>query len=200
MLGSFEWPLLPLRWQRGVYFVKLPDVLDFQSQVTYCIIFSASVLGRLWVKGTAISIALFYSLLKCIIIIIICSRLSCVLFPSDGILFKRIAYYIQTCKKTSLCVLFPCIWLTVTVRQIQMPPLDIWYSQHSMVVYSYISSDVWVLTEMTRGIIIVSLQLYCKILCEPLSIWVFGSICRKKLKCAYCLVCGGQARELCCVM
>lgn len=83
-------------------------------------------------------------------------------------------------------------------RQIQKPLLDIRYSQHFTVVY--ISSDVWVLTEMMRGIIIISLQLYCKILCEPLSIWVFGSICRKKFKCAHCLVCGGEARELYCVM
>jgi len=35
ILGSFEWPLFPLRWRSGIYFVKLPDVLDLQSQVTF---------------------------------------------------------------------------------------------------------------------------------------------------------------------
>lgn len=39
---------------------------------------------------------------------------------------------------------------------------------------------------MSRGIVIMSCQLYCKTLCEPLSIWVFGSICRNKSKCAHC--------------
>jgi len=69
------------------------------------IIFSASVLGRLWVKkGTAVSVALFYSLLKYIIIIIICPRLSCVLLTSDRVFFNRIAYYIRTVQENvTLC-------------------------------------------------------------------------------------------------
>jgi hypothetical protein len=73
------------------------------------VIFSASVLGRLWVKGTAISVLLFYSLLKYIIIIIIIIRsgLSYVLFPSDCSFFKRIAYYIETVQENvTLCFIF----------------------------------------------------------------------------------------------
>ena len=37
----------------------------------YFVIFSASVLGRLWMKGTAISVVLFYLLLKYVVVVVV---------------------------------------------------------------------------------------------------------------------------------
>ena len=66
-------------------FLSFQIFLIFKAKFSYFFIFSASVLKRLWVKGTAISITvLFYSLYRTaiyriIIIIIIIS----ILFPSS---------------------------------------------------------------------------------------------------------------------
>jgi len=42
--------------------LNLQLFLISRSKVSYFLIFSASILGRLWVKGTAVSQVLFYSL------------------------------------------------------------------------------------------------------------------------------------------